>query len=743
MPDSTTPGTLSSTWTADLDGFCRQLQRQSLLMTSAGLAVLGLLLLSGISRIAPVAWELPAGLALLAFALAGWLVGRWSFLAASLALIVATLAVAISAAIWGAFPLALTLLCVPVGLAALTIGAGAGLAVAVGCSLFLLAAPAAIAPSAVRTVALIGLWNTLGLIWLTLRPLLTATRWAWSGYERSLELLEQARDRQQRLHQTLDDLSAANTQLTRLNRLVDSLRQQAEDARRVKEEFVANVSHELRTPLNMVIGFSQMIVEAPQTYGAVPGALLADLAVVQRNSQHLADLIDDVLDLSQIDSDRMPLSQRRSDLVEIIRAATVAVRPLYESKGLYLETEFVGAEPVVYCDPTRVREVVLNILSNAGRFTERGGVRIRATIGPEEATVGITDTGPGIAPEDVKRLFEPFQQLDGSIKRRYGGSGLGLSISRKLVELHGGRMWIESEPAVGTSVFFTLPTHAPAPPEDAPARWLSPEFEYVQRQEASLAPVARLRPRFVLVESGDALRRLLTRHMGEAELVPVADLAAAAQELEQTPAEALLINTGAVAEALERVHTESVLAPGVPALVCSVPGSADIAGDQGAADYLIKPVSRQALLSVLERLAPAGASVLIADDEADAVQLYRRTLISAARGYRVLTASDGARALKVLREHHPDVLLVDLMMPEMSGFQLLANKVSDPALAAIPTVIVSARDPVGSTIVTNGLAVTRLGGLSGADLLATIRALSRLLGLRRSDAPTERATPAG
>jgi len=169
-----------------------------------------------------------------------------------------------------------------------------------------------------------------------------------------------------------------------INRLADGLRQEAEEARRAKEQFVANVSHELRTPLNMIIGFSEMILNAPQTYGAspsggrLPPALLADLAVSLRNAQHLASLIDDVLDLSQIEAGQMALVRARVALPEVIEEALVAVRPLFESKGLSLRADLENGLPEVSGDRTRIREVLLNLLSNAGRFTEQGRVTVAA-----------------------------------------------------------------------------------------------------------------------------------------------------------------------------------------------------------------------------------------------------------------------------------------------------------------------------------------------------------------------------
>ena len=177
-----------------------------------------------------------------------------------------------------------------------------------------------------------------------------------------------------RPYMTLEDLASANVQLARLNQLAQGMRHAAEDARRAKEEFVANVSHELRTPPNMIVGFSEMMLQAPQTYGKkIPSALLADLAVIQRNSQHLSSLIDDVLDLSQIEVGKMALTKERVAFQEVVQAAVTAVRPLFDSKGLHLKTEVPGDLPLVFCDRTRIREVVLNLLSNAGRFTEHGG----------------------------------------------------------------------------------------------------------------------------------------------------------------------------------------------------------------------------------------------------------------------------------------------------------------------------------------------------------------------------------
>lgn len=629
---------------------------------------------------------------------------------------------------------ALALLALPVGLATLVISRPAGLLLAAGCSLAVWQAPPAVLPadSALRAVALLGVWGVFGLIWLTLRPLLTTIQWAWAGYESSQTALREARDTQVELKEALEDLAAANAQLARLNDFAQAMRQVAEDERRARERFVANVSHELRTPLNMIIGFSEMITRSPQVYGpALPPALLADLNVILRNAQHLSELIDDVLDLSQIEAGHMALTRERAQLREIIESAVVAVQPLYLSKGLFLEVEGVDDLPPLFCDPTRIREVALNLLTNAGRFTERGGVRVRARHDGNEVIVSVTDTGPGIAPESQECLFQPFQQADGSIRRRYGGSGLGLSISRSFVELHGGRMWVESAPGAGATFFFTLPLDAPAAQSNSVMRWLNPYQPYEPRLRPSRAPAVNARPQLAVVEADRALQRLLARYTDRAEIVSFASLEAALAQISRSPARALLVNDPRPCDALQRVQSSPDLPPGLPVLLCALPGMAEDIRALGVSDYLVKPVRAEDLLAALDRLNHPIQTILVADDEPDALQLFRRMLISAGRNYRVLRAENGRQAWQLLRDERPDALLLDLAMPEMDGVQLLAAKAEDPALREIPVIVTSARDPQGQPAVSSLLMATRGGGLSAQQLLTAIEALLEILAPQR------------
>ena len=433
-----------------------------------------------------------------------WLLrGRSPYLAGWL-LVIGWSIIIIALAAWAGMSAALWLLSLSGGLAVLLLGTRVGVGVATILTLMLVAAPEVWFPVGLvagRAVSILGIWGTVAITWLAMRPLQIVGEWAWSAYGRSQELLDDAQDTQLRLNQMLDDLTSANTRLVRLNRLADGLRQEAEEARRAKEQFVANVSHELRTPLNMIIGFSEMILNAPQAYsaspsgGRLPPALLADLAVILRNAQHLASLIDDVLDLSQIEAGQMALVRERVALPEVIAEALVAVRPLFESKRLALRADLEDGLPEVSGDRTRIREVLLNLLSNAGRFTEQGGVTVAARRRDGELLVSVTDTGPGIAAADQSRLFQPFQQLDASLRRRFGGTGLGLSISQRFVEMHGGRMWVESAPGAGAAFRFTLPIEPLAPAVRGAGRWLTPSWEYLERTHPSLAPVPPARAR--------------------------------------------------------------------------------------------------------------------------------------------------------------------------------------------------------------------------------------------------------
>lgn len=633
--------------------------------------------------------------------------------------------------VWLNMPGFLALIGLPLTLAIMMVGPRAAVAAALSETLALLALSRSAVPATATTgtllLALMGIWPTLALLLALYHHLSQLETWTQGYLRLAHNLIREQRDRKAELAQTMEDLVDANHQLTRMNVLAHGLRQAAEQARLAKERFVANVSHELRTPLNMIIGYSQMIMESPEAYGDfVPSSLLADLSVIRRNAEHLSSLIDDVLDLSQIEAKQMALSREYVHMAAIADAATDAIEPLFRSKGLYLDVSVNDDLPLVLCDETRIREVLLNLLSNAGRFTEQGGVTLRVWQEQGDVVVSVADTGPGIAPKDQSKVFRPFQQLDDSIRRRYGGTGLGLIISKSFIELHGGRMWFESQPDTGTTFYFRLPAGPPAEARGDNTPWLSPYAHHEERTRRSLAKPPVLRPRFTVLDPTGSLQRILKRYLDEYEVGSVHDLAEAVEDLGVRPSQALLVNELSLPGGLQ--HAELTELPhGTPVMMCSIPGAVGCPETPDVHDYLVKPISRETLLTAVDRLVLDGNTVLIVDDQPEALRLFRRMLASSEREYRVLRASDGNEALEVLQNNRVDAVLLDLFMPNLDGFQLLAAKNQHPALREIPVVIISARDPAGQPIVSSGLAIMREGGLTAQQLLACIQAVSEIL----------------
>lgn len=582
--------------------------------------------------------------------------------------------------------------------------------------------------------------------WVTTNHLVSTTRWALASYKQARLNLEETREQRVELQQAQEDLVKANQELSRLAGRLKVLQHVAEEARQAKAEFVANVSHELRTPLNMIIGFTEVIARSPRLYGGrLPTALLTDITAIQRSSQHLLALVNDVLDLSQVEAGRMALSKEWTSIEEMVQAAMSVVQSLFNSKGLYLTLEIPQPLPRIYCDQVRIRQVVINLLSNAGRFTSQGGVTISCELEQESVMIRITDTGPGISGEDQKRIFEPFQQADNSTRRVVEGSGLGLTISKQFVELHGGKMGLVSQVNQGTTFFFTLPLAPPLSLEEPPVphnarRALVPgdEYGYRLRTRPSRAPAVSVAPRIVVLEKEQSLQRLLSRYLQDTEVVSSSTPEEAAQALSQSPAQALLVNMPPFEDPSAEILS---IAPfGTPVISCWVPGEVEAANQLGVFQYLMKPLTRERLLQVLDNLAaetrrPGGIkNILVADDEPDELHLFARMLESAGQGYRILQATNGRRALEMLRSRKPDLLLLDLIMPAMSGFQVLEEMRKDPAIREIPVIVISSRDPLGEAITSNAIRVSHNGGFSTHHLLDILQAVTQII----APSPTER-----
>lgn len=684
------------------------------------------------------------GMLILAWVGIVWVVQRWHHRPAAWLLYLGSLCITLLAWHWYPNGDARHALLLPVIAASVTLGPGASCVVAMMASIILglgmqLTTLRGNPSSFVANSAV--LWSATLIVGLAQRPQRTAIAWAWRGYRQARENLEIARDRQLELKQVLEDLDLAHREVIRLNDLLTAAREAVEEARRAKEEFVANVSHELRTPLNMVIGFSDEILERPELYSEhLPTELLADVEVIKRNSEHLARLVDDVLDLVEADTGFTRLSKDWTSIEQVVRHAEESVSLFFERKGLQLAVDVPPDLPPVWCDHTRIRQVVLNLLSNAARFTERGGVRVGAIERDGMITVSVRDTGPGIEPETLTRLFEPFQRADASIRRRYGGTGLGLAISKRFVEMHGGRIWMESEVGVGTTVSFTLPLE-----EDlsalAPKRWFSPYHKYDPRDRSSLAPRTGPKPSVVVMEQGVRLSNLMEHYLDGLETTATKTVEEAFQAVQSEAATALVINEMPRANAPSSLADLPGMALDIPIVSCWVPEGEPATAQMGAQAYLVKPIRRSDLLGSIKQTAPSARRVLLVDDDEETRRLFTRMLSAANPSYSVSEAEDGESALTLMRKWRPDLVLLDLLMPNQDGFAVLATKASDGAIKDIPVIIISAKDPQREPIVSNALILTRQRGLSARNLVLSIEAIVSALPPRYG-ALAQHGTPA-
>ena len=645
-------------------------------------------------------------------------VGRWATVLACVAAIYAT-------RIWLGLSSALPLLSLASALAVGLLGLRQALGITVALSIFLLSLGRGQGIDGNQVaVALIAIWASLGIMHAVYGAVRQLARWAWDYFLQARDLLEEARTRQSELKDALDALAHANRQLALANEKLSALRQIAEEAQKTKAAFVSNVSHEFRTPLNMIIGLVDLLLETPQVYGRpLPPELLEDLEIVHRNCDHLSGMIDDVLDLSQIEVGRLSMHRAHVDLGEIVSQALAVVDPLLKKKALSSEVQIAEDLPTVYCDRTRIRQVILNLVSNAARFTDEGTISIHAEDDGGYVAVRVSDTGPGIAPEDTARIFEPFQQARLGAGR--GGSGLGLSISKQFVELHGGSMWLKSSLGVGSTFGFRLPL-APLPgPTAPPQRWITEGW--VERKTRTNVPAPKLEQRVIVYDDSGELRPLFARFDDQVEFVGVGDLDEASEAVQRLAAQAMVVNAQTMDQLWSRVTRANARMPDMPIIGCSLPPRASQALRAGAAGYLLKPVKRTELLRLVGEIAPSATSILVVDDDADTQRLLQRMLGIRGTEMEVLSATSGSQAIAAMRSRRPDLVLLDIMMPDMDGWRVLEEKELDGALSDISVIIVSAQDPADEPLSSRLILGSMGKGLSVSKLLRCSRALSSLL----------------
>jgi len=451
----------------------------------------------------------------------------------------------------------------------------------------------------------------------------------------------------------------------------------AESANRAKSQFLANMSHELRTPLSAVIGYSEMLEEELEDGG--DKGLLGDVQKIQSNARHLLSLINDVLDLSKIEADRMTTYAETFAVDDLVQDVANTVGALVGQKG---NTLAIQADPdlgMMHTDQVKLRQCLFNLVSNAAKFTQNGQITLRASRVTDDMVFSVSDSGIGVTPDQLARLFERFTQADNSTTRKFGGTGLGLAITRAFCRLLGGDVTVTSTENVGSTFTIQVPATLPDQlPEEAPAEHTEADKHLVLVIDDD--PSQRdLLMRF-LVREGFSVR---TAPDGKAgiELARALHPRAILLDVMMPKMDGWSVLTALKADpALELIPVVMVTFVNEPGLGASL----------GAAETVLKPVEWDRLKQVMDRFHGDAGDILVVDDDPDARARLRTVLTR--NGWTVSEASNGKEALEVVATAPPQLILLDLTMPVMDGFTFLHELRARPGCTDIPVVVLTARD---------------------------------------------------
>jgi signal transduction histidine kinase/DNA-binding response OmpR family regulator len=522
------------------------------------------------------------------------------------------------------------------------------------------------------------------------------------------------------------------------NQALDQLRKArdvAEGANRSKSQFLANMSHELRTPLNAVIGYSELLQEEVEELGQKD--LLSDLHKINAAGKHLLALINDILDISKIEAGRVELCPEIIEVDSLIGDIVTTIRPLMEKNGNRLEVE-TGKDPgSVHQDVTRLRQCLLNLLSNAAKFTRDGIVTLQASReasdGGERLTFCVKDNGVGMTPDQLGRLFQPFTQADASTTRKYGGTGLGLVITRKLVEMMGGSVAVKSEPSKGSVFSLQIPV--------ASTRQGAPVCQTVADSTPAERVIARPAPdgaeTILVVDDDPAARELIQRFLsGEGyRVVTVArgeEVLRLARELRPKAITLDVMMPGMDGWAvLSALKADRVVAE-IPVVMLTIMEDRNLGYALGASEYLTKPIARDALVRVLkrDRCPAAGRRALVVEDDPATRNMLLRVLLK--DGWTVDGAASGSEALEFVEKQRPGLILLDLMTPGMDGFEFLSEVRQRAEWQNIPVIVITAKDLTqedrlflnGSLFLSGSVRrILQKGSFSREELLDEVRTL--------------------
>jgi len=527
-----------------------------------------------------------------------------------------------------------------------------------------------------------------------------------AGYQRRVLQMEIIR-------QQNEDLERLSADLVRAKRVEEERAREIEAAARLKSEFLANFSHEIRTPLNGILGYCDLLMRGEGSRLTPHGR--RDLNVIKTNAKTLLSLINDILDLSKIEAGRIEIVREPVDVTELIEDSAATIKELIRSKDVELVTHVSDNATQAFTDSLKLRQIILNLLSNAAKFTDTGEIHVSASAAGDDLVIEVEDTGVGIPSEELRNIFEKFRQVDGSSTRRAGGTGLGLAIVRELARVLGGTASVTSSVGRGSKFTVILPGA------------VDPERALAHQESAAEVPAVPVEGCVVLVVDDDPLVQTLVRGELEAagfQAIIVGDGIQALHQARSRRPHVILLDLH-----LPKLHGWDVLTElksdpslsSIPVVIVSVEEQRARGFSMGACEYLVKPVESEHLVNVVRRaMAPGGGDVLVVDDDAATRELVTRVLQG--HGFPTADARDGAEALVRMKVSPPSLLILDLVMPTVDGFEVLRRMRAEGT--TVPVVVLTGKDlsKTEEQELSEAFArIVRKGGLAMADLVAEAR----------------------
>lgn len=498
---------------------------------------------------------------------------------------------------------------------------------------------------------------------------------------------------QEHLHELValrtSELENVNQNLEKMVNELNEAKKSSEAASKAKSEFIANISHELRTPLNAILGYYELLKEDAEADGL--DNYVEDLNKINSAARHLLTLINDILDLSKIEAGKMDIFLEDVEVTQMLEDLNNIVLPLLEKNKNSFKCEIDPGVGIMHTDLVKVRQCLLNVLSNASKFTKEGSITL--SVKPLKAEhnefvlFAISDTGIGLTPEQLSTLFQAFSQAESSTSRRFGGTGLGLYLTKRFCEMLGGKVTVDSEYNKGSTFSLIFPVISKVGIEKS-AIGKSSEI----KDEGK--PTAKT---ILVVDDDPKIHELMQKAMEEKGIRVIHAFHGEECLFLARKYQPDLITLDVIMPmmdgwaTLSALKSEASLAH-IPVILCSILLEDDLGFALGAVDYLHKPIEPKILLEKIEHILPEGSikSVLIVDDEEDARIIMRRAVKKS--GWEIQEAKNGIEALQVLSQHSPSVILLDLMMPEMDGFTVIQELQKNKKWSQIPIIVVTAKE---------------------------------------------------